>query len=484
MSKPELLQQLSPSLWELPREYKPGMLVPARIVATEKLINSMDEAVFEQISNVATLPGVVKHVYCMPDGHSGYGFPVGGVAAMDLEKGVISPGGIGFDINCGMRLLVTELTLSDVKPHLEKLVDALYRAVPSGVGGRGLEGLSRAEFERVMVEGAHWCVERGYGWQEDLERTEQWGRIEGADPGSVSLRATERGIRQLGTLGSGNHYLEVQVVYPEEVMNTELAEEMGITRPYQVAIMFHCGSRGFGHQVAADYMQSFSRIMGSKYGIKIPDRDLACAPFSSPEGSSYYSAMNCAANMAFANRQIIAHRVREVFSDIFGKKTAAAMHQVYDVSHNIAKIEEHEFDGERKRVLVHRKGSTRAFGPGMEGLSSKYLKTGQPVIIGGSMETGSYLLTGMGSGSETFFSTTHGSGRVMSRRLARKTFSGRDVHQRMLDRGIYIRTGSFSGFSEEAGGAYKDIEEVISAATQVGISRPVARFSPIGNVKG
>jgi tRNA-splicing ligase RtcB len=482
----ENLQKISDTVWELPANYKQGMRVPARIIATEKLVREMDEAVYQQISNVATLPGISRHALCMPDGHSGYGFPIGGVAAMDVhEGGVISPGGIGFDINCGMRLITTNLTLEDVQPHLKEIVDRLFQRVPAGVGTHGFLKLSHNEFRDLVGKGARWCIEHDLGWHEDLEFTEENGCIAGADASKISERAVERGYNQVGTLGSGNHYLEVQVARPEDVHDKELAKKFGITIPNQIVVMFHCGSRGFGHQVATDYLQKFLKVMEPKYGIKILDRELACAPLDSPEGRDYFAAMKCGLNMSFANRQVILHRIREVFSEIFGRSAEdLQMRVVYDVSHNTAKLERHVIDGKEKTLLVHRKGSTRAFGPGHAELPARYRETGQPVIIGGSMETGSYLLVGTSSGSETFFSTAHGSGRTMSRTKARKQWHGRQLQRDLEARGIYVRSTSWAGLAEEAGGAYKDIDEVIAATELAGISKPVARFTPIGNVKG
>jgi tRNA-splicing ligase RtcB len=421
----------------------------------------------------------------MPDGHWGYGFPIGGVAAMDVDQGVISPGGIGFDVNCGMRLVLTNLTEEEVRPHLRRLVDLLFERVPAGVGSSGFVRISQEEFRRSVAQGARWCIQNGYGWREDLERTEENGCIEGADPSKISSKAVERGFKQIGTLGSGNHYLEIQVARPDSVFDAELARAFGITIPNQVVVMFHCGSRGFGHQIATDYLQLFLKVMTSKYGIRILDRELACAPFQSPEGQDYFSAMKCAVNMSFANRQVILHRIREVFSEVFRKDPAElGLHQVYDVAHNTAKLEDHVIGGQQRRILVHRKGATRAFGPGMPGLPDRYRKTGQPVIIGGSMETGSYLLAGVAGGDQTFYSTAHGSGRTMSRTQAKKQFNGRELQQKMEVRGILVRTVSFSGLAEEAGPAYKDIDEVIAATEQAGISRRVVRLQPIGNVKG
>ncbi|MDY0041672.1 MAG: RtcB family protein [Desulforhabdus sp.] len=477
--------RISDTVWEISTSYKEGMRVPARIYATEKLLEEMDDGVIDQVTNVATLPGILKYAYCMPDGHWGYGFPIGGVAAMDPKSGVISPGGIGFDVNCGMRLVLTNLTFDEVQPHLKGLVDKLFQRVPAGVGSTGFIKISQSEFRRVVELGARWCIENGYGWREDLERTEENGCIAGADASKVSNKAVERGFKQIGTLGSGNHYLEIQVARPEHIYNAELARAFGITLPNQVALMFHCGSRGFGHQVATDYLQLFLKVMEKKYGIRILDRELACAPFHSKEGQDYFAAMKCAVNMSFANRQVILHRVREVFSDFFHKDPAElGLHQVYDVAHNTAKLERHEVDGEIREVLVHRKGATRAFGPGNPELPEMYRKTGQPVILGGSMETGSYLLAGVEGGAQTFFSTAHGSGRSMSRRQAKKKFQGKKLQEDMEQRGIYVRTVSYSGLAEEAGPAYKNIDDVVAATERAGISKPVVRFIPIGNVKG
>jgi tRNA-splicing ligase RtcB len=485
MSAPKEIKKISETVWELPRSTREGMLVPARIYGTQRLIQSMDDGVFEQVANVATLPGIVKYAMCMPDGHWGYGFPIGGVAAMDTEEGVISPGGIGFDINCGMRLVLTNLSLEEVKPRLRRLVDRLFKRVPAGVGGTGFVQVTGSEFREVVEQGAHWCVKRGLGWPEDLDRTEESGRIAGADSSKISEKAVARGYKQIGTLGSGNHYLEIQVARPEGIHDPEAARAYGITIPNQVVVMFHCGSRGFGHQVATDYLQSFLKVMESRYGIRMRDRELASAPFRSPEGQDYFAAMKCAINMSFANRQVILHRIREVFSEVFEKDPVdLGLHQVYDVSHNTAKLEEHRVDGEIRTLLVHRKGATRAFGPRMKGVPDIYREIGQPVIIGGSMETGSYLLSGVETGDQTFYSTAHGSGRVMSRKQAKKLVRGKDLQKRMDTHGIYVRTTSYSGLAEEAGSAYKDVDEVIEAAHLAGISRPVVRLLPIGNVKG
>jgi tRNA-splicing ligase RtcB len=476
---------IAEAMWEIPPSAKPGMRVPARIYATADLMAQMDDGVFEQVTNVAMLPGIVRYALCMPDGHWGYGFPIGGVAAMDPEKGVISPGGIGFDINCGMRLVRTNLTFDEVHDRIPTLIDALYERVPAGVGARGFLRLNDAEFRAVAVHGARWCVEHGYGWPGDLERTEEGGAIPGADPDRVSPRALERGRHQVGTLGSGNHYLEIQVVRPENVLDTQAAAVMGIDVPNQIVVMFHCGSRGFGHQIASDYIQGFLPLMQRKFGIELPDRDLACAPFSSPEGQAYFAAMKCAINMSFANRQMILHQIREVFADVLRRDPHdLAMDMVYDVSHNTAKIEEHEVDGRTRRLLVHRKGATRAFAPGMPDIPPVFRDVGQPIIIGGSMESGSYLLRGVPSGQQAFFTTAHGSGRSMSRKQAKKQFNGKQLQRDLAQRGIYVRTVSYAGLAEEAGAAYKNIDAVVAATDKAGLSRPVVRLTPVGNVKG
>jgi len=482
---PEAIKKISDTIWEIPASYKEGMRVPGRIYATEKLVNEMDAGVFEQLSNVACLPGIINYAYCMPDGHWGYGFPIGGMAAMDPEKGVISPGGIGFDINCGMRLVLTNLTLEEVQPKLRELVDALFRKVPAGVGSTGFIKLSKNEFAEVAEQGSRWCLRKGYAWPEDLENTEEGGCFKGADASKVSAKAVERGFDQVGTLGSGNHYCELQVAKPENIFDAETARAFGITIPNQVVIMFHCGSRGFGHQVATDYLQLFLNVMEKKYDIRVNDRELSCAPFRSREGQDYFAAMTCAINMAFANRQVILHRIREVFSDVFRKDARAlGMQMVYDVAHNTAKLEKHTINGKQKEVLIHRKGATRAFGPGMEGLPERYRKTGQPVIIGGSMETGSYLLVGLPTAAEALYTTAHGSGRTMSRHQAKKLIKGQKLQQDMEHRGIYVRTASWGGLAEEAGIAYKNIDEVVEATELAGLSRRVVRLLPLGNIKG
>jgi tRNA-splicing ligase RtcB len=472
-------------IWEIPPSEKAGMRVPARIYASQALLEQMDAGVFEQVTNVACLPGIVRAALCMPDGHWGYGFPIGGVAAFRADTGVISPGGIGFDINCGMRLLRTDLTEEEVRPRLTELVDALFGSVPSGVGAHGFVRLTEAAFRDVMREGAGWCVRHGYGWPEDLEATEGRGCLPGADPGHVSERAIARGLNQLGTLGSGNHYLEIQVVRDGGIHDPEIARALGIEGPGQVFVMLHCGSRGFGHQVGTDYLRTFDGAM-RRYGITVRDRELACAPFSSPEGRAYFAAMTAAANTAFANRQVITHRVREVMGAVFGKDPRAlGLSVVYDVCHNTAKREQHLVGGELLDLIVHRKGATRAFGPGMPDVPASYRTIGQPVIIGGSMETGSALLVGTALAmTETFGSTAHGAGRTMSRHQAKRRVWGTKLLADMAARGIVVRAASKSGVAEEAGFAYKDVTAVVDVLDRLGISRKVASFTPIGNIKG
>jgi tRNA-splicing ligase RtcB len=484
VSRPHL-ERVAPGVYELPASAREGMRVPVRVYASASLLREMDDQVFEQASNVAMLPGIVGASFCMPDAHWGYGFPIGGVAAMDPRHGVISPGGIGFDINCGMRLARTDLLWPEVKPHIRELVDALARRVPAGTGRHGFVSIDRDEFRELLVEGSRWAVRRGYGEEADLLTTEARGCFADADPDCVSERAIERGYRQVGTLGSGNHYLEIQVLRPEGVFDAALARAFGLDRPEQVVVMFHCGSRGFGHQVATDYLQRFLRAMPGKFGLPVVDKQLACAPFRSDEGRAYFAAMCCAANMSFANRQVILHRVREVFSEVFGRSAAElGIRNVYDVAHNTAKLETHRVGRGERRLLVHRKGATRAFPPGHPELPAAYRETGQPVIIGGSMETGSYVLAGVESGAATFYSTAHGSGRTMSRTRARKLVRGEELKRRMEERGIAVRSASWRGLAEEAGFAYKDVDEVAEATERTGLSVRVAHLLPVGNVKG
>lgn len=471
--------------WEIPPSTKAGMRVPARLIASEEILKHLDESVIEQITNVACLPGICKYALCMPDGHRGYGFPIGGVAAFGIQDGVISPGGIGFDINCGVRLIKTNLTEDELKPKLKELIDTLFRLVPSGVGSTGFVKLSNKEFDNLMTDGVSWCHKNGYAWESDVGFTEQRGQILGATPQTVSAKARERGYDQIGTLGSGNHYLEIQKVSFDNECDRKIAEMLGIEQNNQITVMVHCGSRGFGHQIGTDYLQSFGQAM-KKYGIHVSDRELACAPFKSPEGQAYYGAMACAANAAFVNRQVITHRIREAFSHVFRKKPEElAMQLIYDVAHNIAKIENYDIGRGVEKVIVHRKGATRAFGPGSPDLPEKYRAIGQPVLVGGSMQTGSYLLIGTTKASEiTFGSTLHGAGRTMSRAAAMKKIQGAALRTQMESQGILVRTASLKGLAEEAGFAYKNVEQVVNTVHNLGISKKVARFIPLANIKG
>ncbi len=479
------MKQIDEAVWEIPTSYKKGMLVPSRLYATKKIVDTMDSGVIEQVTNVACLPGIQKASFCMPDGHWGYGFPIGGVAAFDSETGIISPGGIGFDINCGMRLIKTNLSIDEVQPKLKPLVDTLFKMVPAGVGGKGFVKLTRQQFKDVMTDGVKWCVDNSYGWKEDLQRIEEYGMIKGADPTKVSQKAMDRGINQLGTLGSGNHYLEIQVVRKENIYDEKIAKAFEVCEDGQIVIMVHCGSRGFGHQIGTDYLHTFDGVM-EKYNISVKDKQLACAPFRSKEGQDYFSAMICAANVAFANRQVIMNQVRLGFEQIFNKSSEEmGMDLIYDVAHNIAKLEEYEVDGKKKKLVVHRKGATRSFGPNQKELIPKYRKTGQPVILGGSMETGSYLLVGTQKAmDETFGSTAHGSGRTMSRSQATHEFRGEKLQKDMEKRGIYVKAVSMSGLAEEAGNAYKNIGDVVESLQKSGISKAVVGLKPIGNIKG
>ncbi|UCC80942.1 MAG: RtcB family protein [Candidatus Zixiibacteriota bacterium] len=478
-------KKVAENIWEIPVSHKQGMRVPARIVASDNLMNNMDEGVINQITNVACLPGIKGYAWCMPDGHHGYGFPIGGVAAFDTEKGIISPGGIGFDINCGVRMMSTNLTEEEVRPKLRQLIDGIFSSVPAGVGKSGFVRLNRKSFEDIMTSGATWCHKNGYAFESDLDHIEQRGKIPGADPSAVSDKAFKRGVDQMGTLGSGNHYLEIQTVRFDEGCDRDIAEKLGVREPGQIVIMIHCGSRGFGHQIGTDYLQSFGGAM-QKYGIKTNDRELACAPIGSPEGKAYFGAMACAANTAFANRQVITDSIRKCFSKAFEKPVdRLGMSLIYDVAHNIAKFEKYDFNGKLTPVLVHRKGATRAFGPGNPELSGLFREIGQPVLVGGSMQTGSYLLVGTKKAEQlTFGSTLHGAGRVMSRSRAKRQIRGSNLQQIMEKEGIIVKAASFAGLAEEAGFAYKDVSEVVKVVDKVGISKKVARLLPLANIKG
>ncbi len=478
------LEKVDEYRWRIPESYKEGMRVPGLIYADEGMLKQIiaDQAL-EQVANVAFLPGIVGYSLAMPDIHWGYGFAIGGVASMRVNDGVVSPGGVGFDINCGVRIMRTNLTREEVAPKIKELADALYNAVPSGVGSRGKIKLGAREISEVLAKGSRWAVEKGYGRPEDLQTTEENGEIKDTDPDRVSPRAKERGTPQVGTLGSGNHFLEVGVI--DEIYEPDIARTMGIDAAGQVVLYVHCGSRGLGHQVADDYIKVMVKAM-QKYGIRVPDRQLACAPVNSPEGKHYLTAMRCAANYAWANRQCITHWVREAFCRVMGvSERDAGLELIYDVTHNIAKIEEQEVNGLNEQLCVHRKGATRAFPPGHPDLPEKYRTVGQPILIPGDMGRLSYIMVGTDTAmKDTFGSTCHGAGRLQSRSAMKKQLNGRDVLERLKKRGIEVRTGSLSGLAEEAPEAYKDVESVVNVAHGAGISKKVARTRPIAVVKG
>ncbi len=477
------VEQVGPYLWRIPQDAKPGMRVPGLVVADERLMGHIRrDASLEQVANAATLPGIVKASFAMPDIHQGYGLPVGGVVATDAEDGVISPGGVGYDINCGVRLLRTTLTASEAAPRLRELVDRLYDTIPAGVGSRGRVKVSGGEERRLIVKGARWAVEQGFGSADDLQRIESGGVLQEADPDAVSQRAYERGRGQLATLGSGNHFLEVQIV--EEIYDDAAAGVLGLL-PGQVTVMIHTGSRGFGHQVCTDYLRQLEGAI-RKYGIQLPDRQLACAPLDSPEARDYLGAMRAAANFAFANRQCLAHWTREAFMRVFSiSPSALGMSLVYDLAHNIAKVEEHEVDGHRRRLVVHRKGATRAFPPGHPELPEAYRSIGQPVLIPGDMGRYSYVLVGTeASMRETFGSTCHGAGRLMSRTAAVKAARGRQIARELEAKGIVARATGRDALEEEMPEAYKDVKDVVEVVEKFGISKRVAKLRPIGVIKG
>ncbi len=477
------LEKIDEYRWRIPKSYKSSMRVDGIIYASSKMIDSiLQDMAPEQVANVATLPGIQKYSLAMPDIHWGYGFAIGGVAAMDEDEGVISPGGVGYDINCGVRILRTDLKYEEVLKYLDKLLDSLFYNVPSGVGSEGKIKVSERELKEVMVKGARWAVERGFGWKEDLERTEEKGEMKGANPDKVSRRAIERGLPQLGSLGSGNHFLELQKV--EKIFDKEIAEKMGLFEG-NVCIMIHCGSRGLGHQIADDYIKVMMRAM-EKYKISLPDKQLACAPFKSPEGQDYFSAMICAANYAWCNRQMIAHWVRESFEKVFGKSSEElGMKMIYDVAHNIAKREIHIIDNKEKSVIVHRKGATRAFPKNHKDVPDCYKDIGQPVLIPGSMGTGSYILVGTEKAmEETFGSTCHGAGRVLSRSAAIKRAKGRDIETELKKIGVKLKAASKETVWEEIPEAYKNLDMVVEVVHGAGISKKVARLVPFGVVKG
>jgi tRNA-splicing ligase RtcB len=478
------VEQVSSHLWRIPRDARPGMRVPGLIYADETLMAAIrQDAALEQVANAAALPGIVKASFAMPDIHQGYGLPVGGVVATGGPDGVVSPGGVGYDINCGVRLLGTDLAAADVAPRVERLIDALAAAVPSGVGSVARDRLSASELRRGPVrEGAAWAVARGYGEAHDLGRIESHGCLPGADPDAVSTKAYERGRSQLGTLGSGNHFLEVQAV--ETVFLPEVARVLGLEEG-RLTVMIHTGSRGFGHQVCTDALGVMQGAM-RRYGITLPDRQLACAPLSSPEARSYLGAMRAAANFAFANRQCLAHLAREAVERTLGvSPRELGWRLVYDVAHNIAKEEDHEVEGRTRRLLVHRKGATRAFPPGHPELTDAYRKVGQPVLIPGDMGRYSYVLVGApGAMRETFGSTCHGAGRVLSRTAAVRAARGRSIVDELRARGIVARAGGRDSLAEEMSEAYKDVRNVVDVVERAGLSRVVARLRPLGVVKG
>jgi len=478
------VRKLDDYRWEIPQSYKPGMRVPGLVYADEAMMRLIrQDQSLEQVVNVAFLPGIVGRSMAMPDIHWGYGFPIGGVAATRVEDGVVSPGGVGFDINCGVRLLRTNLTEAEVRPHLQKLVAALYSNVPSGVGVGGKLRVDAKEIDRVLLKGAQWAVERGYGQAEDLEFLESQGRLPTADPEAVGNRPKSRGAPQLGTLGAGNHFLEVQVV--EELYRPEVAQAMGIYEVGQVVVLIHTGSRGLGHQICEDYLKVMDQAI-RRYGIQLPDRQLACAPVNSPEGRDYLAAMACGANFAWANRQCITHWVRESLAQVFAKSPAElGARVVYDVAHNIAKIEEHQVDGQRLKLCVHRKGATRAFPPGHPEIPQAYQAVGQPVLIPGDMGRYSFIAVGTERAmAETFGSTCHGAGRVQSRAAVKRSLKGADIAGRLKAQGIAVQAGSRAGLLEEASEAYKDVAQVVHITDKAGISYKVAKVRPLGVIKG
>lgn len=450
---------------------------PVRLYGTAALLEAMDDKVLEQILNVARLPGLVGAAMTMPDAHWGYGFPIGGVAAFDAERGgVISAGGVGFDISCGIRCLRSDLLLAELLPQAQTLAERLFQTIPAGVGQEGHIRLSPAQLDELMQKGAHWCIERGYGLPEDLELIEEGGRVPGADPSQVSDLAKRRQRGEMGTLGSGNHYLEVQVV--ERIHDPVAAAAFGLYQG-QILVSIHCGSRGLGHQIGTEYLLSLAKA-ATRLGLVLPDRELACAPIHSPEGQAYLGAMRAAINCALANRQILTHLTREVFAEVY---PGARLETLFDVSHNTCKVERHRVEGSERLLYVHRKGATRAFGPGHPELPAAYRTVGQPVIIGGSMGTGSYVLAGM-DGNTAYASASHGAGRSMSRHAALKHWRGRELIDQLAGRGILIRTRSLRGAAEEAPGAYKDVDEVAEATERAGLARRVAFLRPKVCIKG
>lgn len=477
------LQRVSEYVWEIPATFRDTMRVPARVYTSETMLaDAAKDLSLEQLVNATTLPGVVQYTIAMPDVHQGYGFPVGGVAATLLPDGVISPGSIGYDINCGVRLLASDLDAAEANPFLDDLATTLYQTCPSGVGQGGRFQLADHELDLLLREGAQWCRDRGLANAHDIEHTEEQGRMDGADPARVSRQAHDRGRNQLGTLGAGNHFIEVDRV--AAIADPAAAEAFGL-RLGQVVVQIHCGSRGMGHQVCTDYVRAFQQAV-QRYRIVLPDRELVCAPLNSPEGQDYIAAMQCAANFAFANRQVLAALIRESFERVFaGSGLPPSIRQVYDVAHNMAKIEWHTVAGQPVQLCVHRKGATRAFGPDSQAIPTDYRAIGQPVLVPGSMGTASYVLAGTaGSMEQTFGSTCHGAGRMLSRTAAKKQVQGAEVRRQLNERGIRVRAGSLPGLAEEAPLAYKPVEQVVEVVERAGIARIVARLEPLVVVKG
>jgi tRNA-splicing ligase RtcB len=480
----EIVKKIDDYRWEIPTSYKTGMLVPGRIFASESMLDHIwEEHAFEQVANVAFLPGIVRYSLAMPDIHWGYGFPIGGVAATRVKDGVISPGGVGFDINCGVRLVRTNLTEAEVRAKIEPLVNELFHNIPSGLGSEGKIKASVKELDEVMVTGSRWALERGYGLPEDIVTTEESGCLKGANSEKVSDKAKKRGLPQLGTLGSGNHFLEVAVV--DEIYERDAAKVMGIEDLGQIVVLIHTGSRGFGHQICSDYVEILGQAV-KRYGISLPDRQLACAPVDSPEGRDYLAAMACAANYAWTNRQFILHWARESFAKVFGKSQAElGMRQIYDVCHNIAKIESYDINGKPEKLCVHRKGATRAFPAGHPDVPEAYRGIGQPVLIPGDMGRYSFVALGTEAAmAETFGSTCHGAGRMQSRGAAKRSLRGVDVARSLAAKGITVKAESMASLAEEAPQAYKDVSEVVEITHRAGISRKVAKTKPIGVIKG
>ena len=477
------LKQINRYEWEIPKTYRSDMRVPVRIFATRQLLEQIKgDKSLEQAVNASTLPGLVDRVVVMPDVHQGYGFPIGGVAATQLPHGIISPGAIGYDINCGVRLLGSQIEYETVKKHLPDLADTLNRLCPSGVGKKGHLRLKDNELDRVCKEGSRWALNNGFATEMDLRRTEGKGCLEGADPSRVNKRAKDRGRSQLGTLGAGNHFIEVGLV--DQVFHEQAARAMGLTEGY-LTVMIHCGSRGFGHQICTDYVRDFQSAV-NRYSIKLPDRELVCAPLDSPEGQAYLAAMRCAANYAFANRQVLAHYARMAFEETLARIVPNwHLHQIYDIAHNMGKMETHEVGGRNLEVCVHRKGATRAFGPGFQELPEEYRKFGQPVLVPGSMGTASWVLVGTAeSMKRSFGSSCHGAGRTMSRSKAKKSIWGEDLRNELQSQGIQIRAGSMAGLAEEAPQAYKDVDAVVETVQNAGIANKVARLRPVAVIKG